>query len=110
MSRHLILIIFIGLAWGQDPCDDKLLNELEMKIKSNGLEALNDREWSYYKIKSEECSKSKLMPDNVIKKSSINTNLQVQNSEDNLNFIATKVCCSILIRISAIIFITNLLR
>ena len=52
MSRHLILIIFIGLAWGQDPCDDKLLNELEMKIKSNGLEALNDREWSYYKIKA----------------------------------------------------------
>ena len=110
MSRHLTLIIFIGLAWGQDPCDDKLLNELEMKIKSNGLEALNDREWSYYKIKSEECSKSKSMPEGGITKPSINTNLQVQNSEDNLNFIATKVCCSILIRISAIIFITNLLR
>tara|TARA_Y100000766_G_C18596878_1_gene454654 strand:- start:65 stop:310 length:246 start_codon:yes stop_codon:yes gene_type:complete len=81
-----------------------------MKIKSNGLEALNDREWSYYQIKSEECSKSKRMHEDVITKSSANTNLQVQNSEDNLSFIATKVCCSILIRIAAIIFVANLVR
>ena len=110
MSRYIALIIFIGSTWGQNPCDDNLLKELEMKIKSNGLEGLNEREWSYYQIKSEECSKSKSMPEGGITKSSINTNLQVQNSEDSLNFIATKVCCSILIRISAIIFITNLLR
>ena len=110
MIRYTVLIIFIGIAWGQNPCDDKLLNKLEMKIKSKGLESLNEREWSYYQMKSEECSKNKSMSEGVITKSSINKNFQVQNSEDSLNFIATKVCCSILIRISAIIFITNLLR
>tara|TARA_Y100001970_G_C14206641_1_gene844459 strand:- start:906 stop:1196 length:291 start_codon:yes stop_codon:yes gene_type:complete len=95
---------------GQNPCDDTLLKELEMKIKSEGLESLNEREWSYYQIKSEECSKKIIYNEVINPKSLSKKSFQVQNSEDSLNFIATKVCCSVLIRIAAIIFVANLVR
>ena len=59
MHRYLSLLLFIGLAWGQSPCDDKLFKELDMKIKDQGLDALSKREWIYYQLKSDECTNEK---------------------------------------------------
>ena len=43
MARYFTLLLFIGLAWGQSPCDDKLFKELDMKIEDKGLDALSER-------------------------------------------------------------------
>ena len=59
MVRYISLLLFIGLAWGQSPCDDKLFKELDMKIKDQGLDVLSEREWIYYQLKSDECTNEK---------------------------------------------------
>jgi len=57
MIRYISLLLFIGLAWGQNPCEDE--RYLELMTKS--LDAMSDREYQYflnYDVKCSEYQKS----------------------------------------------------
>jgi hypothetical protein len=62
MIRYILLLLFItSISFTQDinskPCDDKLLIELNIRIESDGIESLTDREWAYYELKFDKCQK-----------------------------------------------------
>ena len=53
MIKHLILLLFIGLTWGQNPCE----NEQYVKLLKKGYENLNDKEFDLYIDLHAECKK-----------------------------------------------------
>ena len=53
MTKHLTLLLFIGLAWGQNPCE----NEQYVKLLKKGYENLNDKEFDLYIDLHAECKK-----------------------------------------------------
>ena len=53
MTKHLTILLFIGLAWGQNPCDNKEYTALLKK----GYENLNDNEFDLYIDLHEKCKK-----------------------------------------------------
>lgn len=55
MTKHLTLLLFIGLAWGQNPCDNKQYIALAKK----GYQNLNDDEFDIYMDLHEKCKKYK---------------------------------------------------
>jgi len=44
MIRYISLLLFIGLVWGQNPCED----ERYLKIKNKSLDDMSDREFDYF--------------------------------------------------------------
>tara|TARA_X000000950_G_C13852336_1_gene635049 strand:+ start:1378 stop:1611 length:234 start_codon:yes stop_codon:yes gene_type:complete len=44
MTKHLTLLLFIGLAWGQNPCEDPKY----IALKEKGVDNLNDEEFNYF--------------------------------------------------------------
>ncbi|SVE01961.1 uncharacterized protein METZ01_LOCUS454815, partial [marine metagenome] len=86
MHRYLSLLLFIGLAWGQNPCED----ERYIKIKGKSLDDMSDREYSYFLKMEEKCeSYQQINPklDNVksMKEPAVNNSIsKVQQYEDYL--------------------------
>ena len=111
MTKHLTLLLFIGLAWGQSPCDDKLFKELDMKIKNQGLDALSEREWKYYQLKSDECKNEKKVSktfDTKFSKKEKLLNHRIKKYDSN--FIAKKTFFTIFIRLTSIIIVASLIN
>jgi len=111
VTKHLPLLLFIGLAWGQSPCDDKLFKELDMKIKNQGLDALSEREWTYYQLKSDECKNEKKVSktfDTKFSKKEKLLNHRIKKYDSN--FIAKKTFFTIFIRLTSIIIAASLIN
>ena len=111
VTKHLPLLLFIGLAWGQSPCDDKLFKELDMKIKNQGLDALSEREWTYYQLKSDECKNEKKVSktfDTKFSKKEKLLNHRIKKYDSN--FIAKKTFFTIFIRLTSIIIVASLIN
>ena len=111
MTKHLTLLLFIGLALGQSPCDDKLFKELDMKIKNQGLDALSEREWTYYQLKSDECKNEKKVSktfDTKFSKKEKLLNHRIKKYDSN--FIAKKTFFTIFIRLTSIIIVASLIN
>ena len=51
MSRYISLILFLGLSWGQNPCEDPRY----LDIKKKSLDEMSDREYEYFMMKEKEC-------------------------------------------------------
>ena len=51
MTKHLTLLLFIGLAWGQNPCDDKRF----LSLGNKSLDDMSQREYEYYMMMQEKC-------------------------------------------------------
>ena len=58
MTKHLTLLLFIGLAWGQNPCED----ERYLELKTKTLDEMSDREYQYFLTYDEECSQYQKSP------------------------------------------------
>ena len=111
VTKHLTLLLFIGLAWGQSPCDDKLFKELDMKIKNQGLDALSEREWTYYQLKSDECKNEKKVSktfDTKFSKKEKLLNHRIKKYDSN--FIAKKTFFTIFFRLTSIIIVASLIN
>jgi hypothetical protein len=111
MERYISFLFLICFAWGQSPCDDKLLKELDMKIKDQGLDALSEREWIYYQLKSDECTNEKKVSKTFDTKSSkkerlLNHKLKKYDS----NYIAKKTFFTIFIRLTSILIVASLVN
>tara|TARA_X000001036_G_scaffold47498_1_gene37990 strand:+ start:474 stop:782 length:309 start_codon:yes stop_codon:yes gene_type:complete len=99
------------LAWGQSPCDDKLFKELDMKIKNQGLDALSEREWTYYQLKSDECKNEKKVSktfDTKFSKKEKLLNHRIKKYDSN--FIAKKTFFTIFFRLTSIIIVASLIN
>ncbi len=44
MTKYLSLLLFIGLVWGQNPCDDPKY----IALKEKGVDNMNDEEFDYF--------------------------------------------------------------
>ena len=111
MERYILFLFLICFAWGQSPCDDKLLKELDMKIKDQGLDALSEREWIYYQLKSDECTNEKKVSKTFDTKSSrkeklLNHKLKKYDS----NYIAKKTFFTIFFRLTSILIVASLVN
>jgi hypothetical protein len=51
MVRYISLLLFIGLAWGQNPCEDLRYKD----IKKKSLDEMSDREYEYFMMKEKGC-------------------------------------------------------
>ena len=51
MTRIFTTLLFIGLAWGQNPCED----ERYLRIKEKPLDNMSEREWEYFILKEKQC-------------------------------------------------------
>ena len=51
MCRYISLLLFIGLTWGQNPCEDPRY----LDIKKKSLDEMSDREYEYFMMKEKEC-------------------------------------------------------
>ena len=51
MHRYIILLLFIGLAWGQNPCEDPRY----LDIKKKSFDEMSDREYEYFMMKEKGC-------------------------------------------------------
>ena len=111
INKHLTLLLFIGLTLGQSPCDDKLFKELDMKIKNQGLDALSEREWTYYQLKSDECKNEKKVSktfDTKFSKKEKLLNHRIKKYDSN--FIAKKTFFTIFFRLTSIIIVASLIN
>ncbi len=52
MVRYISLLLFIGLAWGQSPCEDPRY----LEIKKKSLDEMSQREYAYFIMKEKECN------------------------------------------------------
>ena len=111
MRRYLSLLLFIGLACGQSPCEDKLFKELNIKIEDKGLDVLSEREWTYYQIKSEECAHEKKVSKTFGTKSSKKEKLLDHRLKKyDSNFIAKKTFFTVFIRVTSILIVASLIN
>jgi len=51
MVRYISLLLFIGLSWGQNPCEDPRY----LDIKKKSLDEMSDREYEYFMMKEKGC-------------------------------------------------------
>jgi len=82
MVRYITLLLLIGLAWGQNPCDD----ERFLKIKEKSLDDMTDREYQYFINKEKECVEHN--KNNIPSKSLNKSNIE----DDYTNFLISLGC------------------
>ena len=57
MTKHLTLLLCIGLAWGQNPCED----ERYLELKTKTLDEMSEREYSYFLEYDSKCQDYQLL-------------------------------------------------
>jgi len=84
MNKYLIIVLFIGICFGQvsNPCED----ERFIKISEKYVDQMTDEEYQYYLQKDKECAEYDKNNDN--QKPLENNPLKVDNidSLENLSF------------------------
>ena len=111
MRKYLQILLFIGLAWGQSPCEDKLFKEFNMKIEDKGLDVLSEREWTYYQLKSEECAHEKKVSKTFGTKSSKKERLLNHRLKKyDPNYIEKKIFFTVFIRLTSILIVASFIN
>ena len=55
--KHFWFILLIAPLFGQNPCEDKEYQRIKGQIEEYGLDYIESREWDYFQLKDEQCSK-----------------------------------------------------
>ncbi len=55
--KRLWVILFVVPIFAQNPCNDEEYQRIKNSIEDYGYESISSREWDYFQLKDEQCSK-----------------------------------------------------